>query len=57
MSKTGWAALDRAIDASHEPTQPRAVGAVLERALGTSQPPDWQDWQIRKEKQLLGKAS
>ncbi len=38
-------------------TRPRAIGDLLERALGTSQAVDWQEWQIRKEKQLLEKAS
>jgi hypothetical protein len=51
MSATAWARLDlvRGI------TKPRAVGEILERALQPQ--PDWQDWQIRKEKQLLRDAS
>lgn len=51
MSALGWARLERALEAAAAPTQPRAVGAFLERALAPST--DWQDWQIRKEKQLL----
>lgn len=51
MSALGWARLERALESAAAPTQPRAVGAFLERALAPST--DWQDWQIRKEKQLL----
>ncbi|HYZ92499.1 MAG TPA: hypothetical protein VFA34_08905 [Actinomycetota bacterium] len=57
MSGRAWRALDRAIAASKAVTRPRAIGEVLERALGTAPPADWQEWQIRKEKQLLEKAS
>ena len=57
MSERAWAALDRAAARSNAVTKPRAIGDVLERALGTAPVVDWQDWQIRKEKQLLGRAS
>jgi hypothetical protein len=57
MSERAWAALDRAIRASRAPTKPRAVGEILERALQRDTVADWQDWQIRKEKQLLERAS
>ena len=57
MSERAWAALDRAIRLSRASTRPRAVGELLEGALGTSAAPDWQEWQIRKEKQLLERAS
>jgi hypothetical protein len=57
MSDWAWAALDRLTSASHEPTKPRAIGHLLERALQAHEGADWQDWQIRKEKQLLHKAS
>jgi hypothetical protein len=53
MSDRGWAALDHEAERARNLTKPRAIGQVLERALGTAQTPDWQDWQIRKEKQLL----
>lgn len=56
MSERAWAALDRAVRLSRAVTQPRAVGELLERTLGTMQP-DWQEFQIQKEKQLLGRAS
>ena len=51
MSKVAWAILDEAANRSTAVTVPRAVGEILERALGSRS--DWQDWQIRKEKQLL----
>ena len=57
MSEWAWAALDRLSAASHEPTKPRTIGQLLERALQAHETADWQDWQIRKEKQLLGRAS
>jgi hypothetical protein len=57
MSERAWAALDRAISTSRALTKPRAVGEILERALQRESVADWQDWQIRKEKQLLGRAS
>jgi hypothetical protein len=56
MSERAWAALERATGLSKAATKPRAVGEILESALGTTQP-DWQEWQIRKEKQLLERAS
>ena len=57
MSEWAWGALDKLGTASHEPTKPRAIGQLLERALQAHETADWQDWQIRKEKQLLHKAS
>jgi hypothetical protein len=57
MTRRAWQALERALAGSKAPTRPRAIGDILERALGTSQPADWQEWQIRKEKQLLQRAS
>jgi hypothetical protein len=57
MTQRAWAALERAIANSKALTRPRAIGDLLERALGTSQTVDWQEWQIRKEKQLLQRAS
>jgi hypothetical protein len=57
MTERAWAALDETIATSNAATRPRAIGDLLERALGTSQTVDWQEWQIRKEKQLLEKAS
>ena len=56
MSERAWAALDRATRLSRAATKPRAIGELLENALGTTAP-DWQEWQIRKEKQLLERAS
>jgi len=56
MSERAWAALDRAVRFSRAATKPRAIGELLEQALGTSGP-DWQEWQINKEKQLLNRAS
>lgn len=56
MSERAWAALDGAIKLSRAATRPRAIGEILESALGTTGP-DWQEWQIRKEKQLLERAS
>ena len=53
MSEWAWGALERLATASHEPTTPRAIGQLLERALQAHETSDWQDWQIRKEKQLL----
>jgi hypothetical protein len=50
MSRTAWARLDHAAR-NATTTAPRAIGDILERALEPK--PDWQDWQIRKEKQLL----
>jgi len=55
MSELGWAALEREARDTRALTKPRAIGQILERALGTT--PDWQEWQIRKEKQLLERAS
>ncbi len=57
MSERAWTALERAIGLSRAPTRPRAIGDLLESALGTAQTSDWQEWQIRKEKQLLERAS
>ena len=57
MSERAWAALDRAVKLSRAATRPRAVGELLETALGTAPQSDWQEWQIRKEKQLLERAS
>jgi hypothetical protein len=57
MSDRGWAALERFIRRSRQSTRPRAVGELLEQALGTAPVVDWQEWQIRKEKQLLERAS
>jgi hypothetical protein len=57
MSEWAWGALERLTTASHEPTTPRAIGQLLERALQAHETADWQDWQIRKEKQLLEQAS
>jgi hypothetical protein len=54
MSERAWSALERAVTLSRAVTRPRAIGEVLEHALGTSQTTDWQEFQIRKEKQLLG---
>jgi len=51
MSAAAWRRLDEATGV----TKPRAIGEILERALAPQ--PDWQDWQIRKEKQLLRHAS
>lgn len=56
MTRRAWAALQRVIGNSPALTRPRAIGDFLERALGTESY-DWQEWQIRKEKQLLEKAS
>lgn len=55
MSEVGWAALDRFVRSSRRLTAPRAVGELLENALGTV--PDWQEFQIDKEKRLLQQAS
>ena len=57
MSDWAWSALEKLTTASHEPTKPRATGQLLERALQAHENVDWQDWQIRKEKQLLERAS
>lgn len=57
MSERAWVVLEHAIATSKALTRPRAIGDLVERALGTSQTIDWQEWQIRKEKQLLEKAS
>lgn len=57
MTERAWEALHRAVARSAAPTTPRAIGDILERALGAQTVVDWQDWQIRKEKQLLGRAS
>lgn len=57
MSERAWAALERAIRLSRAATRPRAVGELLEHALGTAQGADWLGWQINKEKQLLDRAS
>jgi hypothetical protein len=56
MSERAWAALERAVRFSRATTLPRAIGEVLEHALGTTSP-DWVEWQINKEKQLLNRAS
>jgi hypothetical protein len=56
MSERAWAALERATRLSRATTKPRAIGELLEQALGTSAG-DWQEWQINKEKQLLNRAS
>ena len=52
MSERAWAALERATRLSRASTKPRAIGELLESALGTNAA-DWQEWQINKEKQLL----
>jgi hypothetical protein len=57
MSDRGWAALERETHTTSATTRPRAIGHILERALGTVPNIDWQDWQIRKEKQLLGRTA
>jgi hypothetical protein len=57
MTRRAWIALEQAISATKALTRPRAIGDLLEGALGTSQTIDWQEWQIRKEKQLLERAS
>jgi hypothetical protein len=54
MSRQAWAALERVVRSSKALTRPRAIGHVLEGVLN---PSDWQEWQIRKEKQLLEIAS
>lgn len=51
MSTRAWDALRYLVRSSTAATAPRAVGEILERALEPAG--DWQDWQIRKEKQLL----
>jgi hypothetical protein len=51
MTATAWRRLDQVTGI----TKPRAIGEILERTLEPR--PDWQDWQIRKEKQLLRHAS
>ena len=51
MSVEAWIRLEDTARRSAAQTAPRAIGEVLERALAPV--PDWQDWQIRKEKQLL----
>ncbi len=51
MSKIAWARLEQTATHEHAQTTPRAIGQILERALEPKT--DWQDWQIRKEKQLL----
>ena len=56
MSERAWAALERATRLSRATTTPRAIGELLEQALGTNAP-DWQEWQINKEKKLLNRAS
>jgi hypothetical protein len=53
MSRRAWEALERAIAAARAPTRPRAIGGILERALGAETVVDWQQWQIQKEKRLL----
>ena len=55
MSKTAWARLEQQAANEAATTRPRAIGQLIERALEPR--PDWQDWQIRKEKQLLRPAS
>ena len=55
MTATAWARLDEAARRERASTAPRSIGQLLERALEPV--PDWQDWQIRKEKQLLRPAS
>jgi hypothetical protein len=57
MTERAWQALDRHVTQSHAPTKPRAIGDLLERALGTANTIDWQEFQIRKEKQLLEKSA
>jgi hypothetical protein len=57
MSDRGWAALEHETQTHTQLTKPRAIGNILERALGTAPTTDWQDWQIRKEKQLLGRTA
>lgn len=57
MTRRAWIALERAIDQAKAVTRPRAIGDILERALGTASTNDWLQWQIRKEKQLLQRAS
>jgi hypothetical protein len=53
MRDEAWARLDEAVRAVASTTPPRAVGRLLERALHVT---DWQEWQIRKERQLLESA-
>lgn len=67
MSPEAWRRLEELLAASDAPTTPRALGELLERALGSSREPelwaggpaasvaDWQEWQIRKERGLLGR--
>lgn len=57
MSERAWAVLDRAVKLSRAATRPRAIGELLESALGTAPSLDWQEFQIQKEKQLLERAS
>lgn len=57
MTERAWQALDGHVTQSHAPTKPRAIGDLLERALGTANTIDWQEFQIRKEKQLLEKTA
>lgn len=51
MSVAAWTKVDRLV-ADSPVTAPRAVGALLERALD-ERVIDWQEWQIRKEQRLL----
>jgi hypothetical protein len=55
MSAAAWLRLEGVVSRSSAATAPRAVGELIERALRADE--DWQDWQIRKEKQLLSRAS
>ncbi len=57
MTARGWGLLrDHVARASH-PTAPRALGELLERALEQAHVADWQEWQIRKERSLLGRRA
>jgi hypothetical protein len=58
MSIPAWVQLDRAVAGSGAPTTPRAIGEIVERALAgasAASVADWQEWQIRKEQQLLAR--
>lgn len=57
MTARGWALLADHTARSAHPTAPRALGELLERALEQAHVADWQEWQIRKERQLLERAS
>lgn len=61
MSEWAWRRLDDLVVRSPAPTPPRAVGALLERAIWAAgergaEVADWQTWQIRKERRLLSRS-